>query len=105
MQEDLVTIKDLGFIDYSTGLRVQEYYKELVRQKIIKGAFLLLEHNPVYTLGKKNKNTEGSYNYLKKIAEIYSVDRGGDITFHGPGQLVVYPILNLQYWLKIAFVC
>ena len=98
MQEDLITIKDLGFIDYPTGLKVQEHYKDLVRQNIIKGAFLLLEHKPVYTLGKKDKNPEGYYSYLKKIAEIYSVDRGGDITFHGPGQLVCYPILNLYYW-------
>jgi len=59
-----------------------------------------LEHTPVYTIGKKNKKNEQYYDYLRKIAEVYFVDRGGDITFHGPGQLVIYPILNLSYWNK-----
>jgi len=92
--------KDLGLINYSEGLKQQEYYKKLVNDGIYKGAFLCLEHTPVYTIGKKNKKNEQHYDYLKKIAEVYFVDRGGDITFHGQGQLVIYPILNLSYWNK-----
>ncbi len=64
------------------------------RQKII-----LVEHTPVYTLGKSGKesNLLITEAYLRSIgAEFYHIDRGGDITFHGPGQIVGYPILDLS---------
>lgn len=64
------------------------------RQKII-----LVEHPPVYTLGKSGKesNLLITEAYLRSIgAEFYHIDRGGDITFHGPGQIVGYPILDLS---------
>ena len=63
------------------------------------GWLLTVEHNPVYTLGKSGKesNMLVSEAYLRSIgAEYYHIDRGGDITFHGPGQLVCYPILDLE---------
>lgn len=63
------------------------------------GYLLLTEHNPVYTLGKSGKTQNllvGRERLAALGAEYYHIDRGGDITFHGPGQLVVYPILDLE---------
>jgi lipoyl(octanoyl) transferase len=63
------------------------------------GWLLLVEHNPVYTLGKsgKSENMLVSEEYIRSIgAEFFHIDRGGDITFHGPGQVVGYPILDLE---------
>ena len=63
------------------------------------GILYLVEHNPVYTLGKsgKSENLLVSEPYLRSIgAEFYHIDRGGDITFHGHGQVVGYPILDLE---------
>lgn len=63
------------------------------------GWLLLVEHNPVYTLGKsgKDENMLVSETYLRSIgAEFFHIDRGGDVTFHGPGQVVGYPILDLE---------
>ena len=63
------------------------------------GVLYLVEHNPVYTLGKsgKSENLLVSEPYLRSIgAEFYHIDRGGDITFHGHGQVVGYPILDLE---------
>ncbi|XP_041358758.1 putative lipoyltransferase 2, mitochondrial [Gigantopelta aegis] len=65
-----------------------------------KNVILMVEHNPVYTVGIRN--SEYGYeteNKLKSLgAEFYQTNRGGLITFHGPGQLVAYPILNLQHF-------
>lgn len=63
------------------------------------GWLLLVEHNPVYTLGKsgKDENMLVSEAYLRSIgAEFFHIDRGGDVTYHGPGQIVGYPILDLE---------
>ena len=63
------------------------------------GWLLLVEHNPVYTLGKsgKSSNMLVTEAYLRSIgAEFFHIDRGGDVTFHGPGQIVGYPILDLE---------
>ncbi len=63
------------------------------------GWMLFVEHNPVYTLGKSGKqsNMLVSEDYLRSIgAEFYHIERGGDVTYHGPGQIVGYPILDLD---------
>lgn len=63
------------------------------------GWLLTVEHNPVYTLGKSGheSNMLVGESYLRSIgAEYYHIDRGGDITFHGPGQIVAYPIIDLE---------
>lgn len=63
------------------------------------GYLLLVEHPAVYTLGKSGhaENLLVGEEYLRSIgAEFYHIDRGGDITFHGPGQIVGYPILDLE---------
>ena len=63
------------------------------------GELLIVEHNPVYTLGKSGKLEIMlvSEQYLRSIgAEFYRIERGGDVTYHGPGQIVGYPILDLE---------
>ena len=64
-----------------------------------RGTILIVEHPAVYTLGKSGhaENMLVTEEYLKSLgAEFYHIDRGGDITFHGPGQLVCYPIIDLD---------
>ena len=60
---------------------------------------LFLEHDPIYTFGK-NANRDHLLPSYSKDAEILPIDRGGDVTFHGPGQLVIYPILDLHNYLQ-----
>jgi lipoyl(octanoyl) transferase len=92
-------ILELGLVDYQKAYRTQ---KEFVsRRKIgeIADSVILAEHKPVFTIGKSGHrdNLLVDEIYLCKLgAEVIDVDRGGDITFHGPGQLVAYPILDLK---------
>ena len=60
---------------------------------------ILVEHNPVYTLGK-NANSNHLLQSRDRSIDVFNTERGGDITFHGPGQLVGYPILNLSNYKK-----
>lgn len=90
---------DLGICPYGSAWDIQ---KDLHTKRVagkIPDTLILVEHTHVYTLGK-NANAGhliASQDYLKtKGIEIYNVDRGGDITYHGPGQLVGYPIFNLK---------
>src|SRR5690242_4036010 len=87
-----------GVVDYKDGLRLQQ--ERVVARKAgdIADTLILLEHPPVYTLGRNadRKNIRFSPERLRHLgAEIFETDRGGDVTFHGPGQLVGYPILDL----------
>ncbi len=97
-------IKDLGLISYADAYQIQiNIFNELLKNKsdgnTTSGTVLFCEHHNVYTIGKSgNKNNLLiSEEYLKKInAEFFPVDRGGDITYHGPGQIVMYPIIDLD---------
>ncbi len=103
-----VKIEDLGLIDYKKAWDYQEILlKELVDYKLqgnkkenIGSHYLLLcQHPHVYTLGKNGveNNLLIQDEFLRKIqATYYKINRGGDITYHGPGQLVVYPIFDLE---------
>lgn len=90
---------DLGLIDYELAYREQ---KELVRRRKlgeIGDSLILAEHKAVFTIGRTGKiehllEDEGAL--LEKGIKVLRVDRGGDITFHGPGQLVAYPIIDLR---------
>ncbi|CCM10095.1 lipoate-protein ligase B [Cardinium endosymbiont cEper1 of Encarsia pergandiella] len=116
VQNRVIMVKHLGLIDYKEALAIQEvYYKTMVdqkhpratvdpsRQPVASSYLLFCEHPPVYTLGRG-----GSMNHLlvdaatlatQKIT-LYHVNRGGDITYHGPGQLVVYPIIDLDFFFR-----
>ncbi len=91
---------DLGLIRYDDAFQVQMYLFEKVRTEQIRGLILLLEHYPVITIGNsgKKENLLASKESLDKQGiELIQSNRGGDITFHGPGQLICYPIFNLTH--------
>lgn len=94
-----VKVVQLGRTEYGETLRMQEKLLELRQQEQIEDTFLLVEHQPVLTLGKRGKksNIVLSDDYLKQSGiDVFEVNRGGDVTYHGPGQIVGYPILNLK---------
>lgn len=94
--QDICEVRDLGLIDYDAAYRIQ---KEAVARVIQGGCpvLLLCEHPAVITLGRlaKETNVFSREAIAVKGIRIVSIDRGGDVTLHAPGQLVAYPILNL----------
>lgn len=87
----------LGRVDYLAAWRLQEAVASRVRAGD-DGRLLLLEHDPVYTIGRRGTADHllAGPDELRRVgASVYRVDRGGDITYHGPGQLVGYPVLHL----------
>lgn len=101
--DDRIPYFDLGLIGYYDAYRLQLDIFELVRDKYVPGVILLLEHHPVITIGN-NKN-RGNLIASKAMLEADNIEliqsnRGGDITFHGPGQLVCYPIFDLAEFGK-----
>lgn len=96
----VVKLVDLGIIEYSEAWDKQKEYFNVVTESVDNENFLLYcEHPHVYTLGKsgERENLLIGESFLKKIgATFYKTDRGGDITYHGYGQLVGYPIINIS---------
>ena len=95
----MISVVQLGTLDYATGLRLQQKLVDLRKNAQIGDVLLLLEHPPVITLGRnaKTANVIASEDLLaQRGVEIFDCDRGGDVTFHGPGQLVGYPIFDLR---------
>jgi lipoyl(octanoyl) transferase len=95
----MISVLQLGTIDYATGLSLQQRLVDLRKDGRIGDVLLLLEHTPVITLGRnaKQKNIIASPELLaQRGVEVFECDRGGDVTFHGPGQLVAYPIFDLR---------
>jgi lipoyl(octanoyl) transferase len=98
----IISVVQLGTVDYSTGLRLQQRLIELRKNNEIANVLLLLEHTPVITLGRnaRRNNVLASDELLKQRGvELFECDRGGDVTYHGPGQLVGYPIFDLRSFL------
>jgi len=94
----------LGRIGYDEGLRIQAEIAELRYQGRVENVLLLLEHPPVLTLGRNanRANVLASDELLaSRGVSIHEINRGGDVTYHGPGQLVGYPIFDLRS-LRIA---
>ena len=79
-----------------------DWQKKLLQERIndpkLNDALILLEHPPVYTLGQGASLNFVSFDIDKSNFEVYRVERGGEVTYHCPGQLVGYPILNLRYY-------
>lgn len=95
----LISIVQLGIVDYATGLRLQQQLVALRKEEKIGDVLLFLEHKPVITSGRNAKaaNVVASPEFLKQRGvELFECDRGGDVTFHGPGQIVGYPIFDLR---------
>jgi lipoyl(octanoyl) transferase len=107
-----VVYKDIGFKDYKETWDYQvEVFTELVvnkknetgeadsARKTLPGTLIFVEHPHVYTLGKSGTENNLLLNYIQLQAQgasFYRIDRGGDITYHGPGQIVGYPIFDLE---------
>ncbi len=103
-----VIVKDLGIVDYKETWDLQQtLLKEVIEIKRrkektgeeAKHYFLLCEHSPVYTLGRSGNKENLLLNdaeLKEKSIDFYKINRGGDITYHGPGQVVGYPILDLD---------
>jgi lipoyl(octanoyl) transferase len=95
----VISIVQLGTVDYATGLSLQQQLVSLRKEDKIGDVLLLLEHTPVITLGRNAKaaNVVASPEFLQhRGVELFECDRGGDVTFHGPGQIVGYPIFDLR---------
>jgi len=93
-------VVDLGTLPYAAALELQrDVARRRISGEIAEDVLLLVEHPPVVTLGRtaKGANLIASPSYLASHGvELFEVERGGDITFHGPGQLVGYPIIDLK---------
>jgi lipoyl(octanoyl) transferase len=92
---------DLGTIDYKEAWELQQRTFELRTKNEIDDILYLLEHPHTYTLGKvadKNNLITTDAVLKEKQISVYDIDRGGDITYHGPGQIVGYPIIDLKNW-------
>ena len=114
MKNNQVIFKDLGILDYKACWDYQEsLFNETVALKIAnrsaepevqiltKNYLLFVEHPHVYTLGKSGDTSHlliNEHQLEEKEATYYKINRGGDITYHGPGQLVGYPILDLDHF-------
>lgn len=95
----MISLVQLGTVDYATGLRLQQQLLDLRKAEKIGDVLLLLEHKPVITLGRNAKTAHviASPELLaQRGVELFECDRGGDVTFHGPGQIVGYPIFDLR---------
>jgi len=95
----VISVVQLGALAYAEGLRLQQKLVDLRKTGEIGDVLLLLEHSPVITLGRnaKTANVLASTEVLAaRGVEVFECDRGGDVTFHGPGQLVGYPIFDLR---------
>jgi lipoate-protein ligase B len=95
----MISVLNLGLCDYATALRLQQTLVELRQQGRIDNVLLFVEHPPVITLGRNARpaNIVASPQLLaSRAVEVHEINRGGDVTFHGPGQLVAYPIFDLR---------
>jgi lipoyl(octanoyl) transferase len=96
-----VQVRRLGVIPYADGLEIQKQLVEQRRAGEIPDQLLLLEHPPVITLGVKTRNNRSNIVAAPSTleaegVEVYETGRGGDVTYHGPGQLVGYLIIDLK---------
>ena len=111
--DNTLIIEDWGTIDYKDAWdRQSEYQRELVnlkraarKEKVTRSRghhyLIMCEHPPVYTIGKSGKDSHlllGEEGLKNRGVSFYKINRGGDITYHGPGQLVVYPVLDLEFF-------
>jgi lipoyl(octanoyl) transferase len=95
----VISVVQLGQLEYDEGLRLQRKVVDLRKAGQIGDVLLLLEHSPVITLGRNARTAHvlaSAEELAARRVEVFECDRGGDVTFHGPGQLVGYPILDLR---------
>ncbi|MBL50839.1 MAG: octanoyltransferase [Candidatus Marinimicrobia bacterium] len=97
-KQDII-VKDLGYCSYQSAW---DFQKKMHQRRIdgeIDDTLILVEHEPVYTLGK-NADENHLLQSRDDSVDVFHIERGGDITFHGPGQIVGYPIIDLSNYQK-----
>ncbi len=102
----MISVVQLGRVDYGEGLRLQRMLVDLRKAGEIGDVLLLLEHSPVITLGRNARAANVLFSpdaLAARGVEVFECDRGGDVTFHGPGQLVGYPIFDLRGHELLSF--
>ncbi len=93
-----VALKRLGLVDYEEAWQIQRQFHMEVAEGVRPNTLLLVEHPPIFTAGRRTLDNERPIDGSKVI----DVDRGGKITFHGPGQIVGYPIVKLRDSLDVV---
>lgn len=96
---DLTKIHNLGHVLYKTGIYIQQTIAKYVQLNMMSDRILILEHNPVFSLGRNANYNDihiDNCQLVKLGIETHSTNRGGQVTYHGPGQIIVYPIFNLK---------
>jgi lipoyl(octanoyl) transferase len=94
-----ILVVSCGLLSYEEGLALQRRIESARQADAIHDVLLLLEHHPVYTRGRRSTDDElpmGTEWYEMQGIEVLDTDRGGRVTYHGPGQLVAYPIVSLK---------
>ena len=94
-----IFVEDLGIRSYQEVWDLQKDFQKKRIEKRLDDTLILVEHEPVYTLGK-NANKDHLLQSRDMAVNVFDIERGGDITFHGPGQLVGYPIIDLSYYRR-----
>ena len=99
----MLQVQDLGVSSYKNTWELQKKLQIKRIENKIEDTLLLVEHEPVYTFGKNADENHLLQNYPEDV-KLFHIERGGDITFHGPGQLVGYPIMDLHnYKMSISW--
>ena len=102
----MIKLENWGLVNYQTGLDHQERLfnaalESKINHEVVQNTLILCQHTPVFTLGKSGKIENLLVNEAalsKKGIDLVHIKRGGDITFHGPGQIVGYPIFDLDFF-------
>lgn len=100
MSRNICKLYTLGMVPYQQAWEMQKSLVELQKQGIQGDSLLLLEHPEVYTLGQGAEERFLKFNVSNSPYPVFRVERGGEVTFHCPGQVVCYPILNLSNYRK-----
>lgn len=101
MNNKLIKLLKLGRMQYDPCLKLQNQLSESLKASSnLCGYLIIVEHEPVYTIGIRQRDYDSilEANLIKLGADFKRTNRGGLITFHGPGQLIAYPILNLKHF-------
>jgi lipoate-protein ligase B len=98
-QTDQIFVQNMGRKSYKAVWDLQIKMQQQRIRGEIEDTLILVEHDPVYTLGK-NADKDHLLQNRDESVDVFNIERGGDITFHGPGQLVGYPILDLSNYKK-----
>ena len=98
-QSTSLNVIDLGLIEYKEAYKIQQEVLQNRRFGEVPDTLILAEHPPVITIGRSGSRKNvliDEYTLKEKGVSIFEIDRGGDVTYHGPGQLVAYPIMDIK---------